>query len=156
MFDVPLDAWYAWIGLALASVAVFGVVASLPTAPPPDAAGVADTVDRVAAAEYAATAEHPLDADAIRLRPRGVSLRSDAGTARASFAFGPVTPVPPGSDLEAVVHGTPPDRVFDSTDAFRQAVVDARARDPTWRPVERTLLVRRVSTGGYDVTLVAA
>ena len=156
MFDVPLDAWYVWIGLALASVAVFGVVTSLPTAPPPDAAGVADTVDRVAAAEYAATAEHPIDADAVRLRPRGVSLRNDAGTASATFAFGPITPAPPGSDLEAVLHGTPPDRVFDSPVAFRQAVVDARTRDANWHPVERTLLVRRVSLGGYDATLVAA
>jgi hypothetical protein len=156
MFDVPLDAWYTWIGLALAGTAMFGAAASLPTTAPPDAAGVADTVDAVAASDYAATAEHPLDADAVRLGPHQIGLRNDAGTTHAAFAFGPVTPVPEGSVLQAVLYGTPPDAAFESRTAFQQAVIRARTREPTWEPVERTLVVRRVSWNGIEVTLVDA
>ncbi|MFB6252263.1 MAG: hypothetical protein ABEI27_11385 [Halobellus sp.] len=159
MFDVTVDAWYGWIGLSLAGVALLGATAGLPTEPPPDAAAVGATVDRVAATEYAATAEHPLDADSIRLGTRRIALRSEAGTAHASLAFGPVTPVPVSeSPLRDVLHGTPPDRVYDSPDAFRQAVVGARATasDAPWREVDRTLLVRRTTWEGVDVVLVDA
>lgn len=155
MFDVPLDAWYAWLGLSLASVAVFGAAGSLPTAAPPDAAGAAETVDRIAAAEYAATAEHPLTADAVRLGPRGIALRNDAGTAGVTFST-VVTPVADGSDLATVAHGTPAAEEFDSPRAFRQAVIEARAGEPAWTTADRTLLVRRVSWRGVDVTLVDA
>ena len=156
MFDGPVDAWYAWLGLSLASVAVFGAAGSLPVSPPPDAASVADTVDRVAGDAHPATAEHPLDAREIRLAPGGIHLRTDAGTAHASFAFGPVTPVREGSDLQAVLYGTPPERVFDSREVMKQAVVDARSVDRDWKPVERTLVVRSLSWRGHDVTLVDA
>ncbi|MFC6826399.1 DUF7283 family protein [Halopelagius fulvigenes] len=159
MLDVPLDSWYAWFGLSLASLALVGAVAGLPTTPPPNAADAAETVDRVAAAEYDATAEHPLDASAIRIGTRRISLRNDAGTAHATFGFGPVTPVPVGdSPLRAVLHGAPPESVFESKAAFQQAVVDARvgADDATWRDVDRTLIVRRTSWEGVDVVLVDA
>ncbi|MFB6090536.1 MAG: hypothetical protein ABEJ97_05705 [Halobellus sp.] len=159
MFDLTLDAWYGWIGLSLASVALFGAVAGLPTAPPPDAAAVAATIDRVAAAEYAATAEHPLDAAEVRLGTRRIALRSEAGTAHATLSFGPVTPVPAGdSRLRDVLHGTPPERVYDSSEAFRQAVVAARASatDAPWRAVDRTLIARRSTWEGVDVVLVDA
>jgi hypothetical protein len=159
MFDLPLEAWYGWIGLSLAGVALVGAAAGLPTAPPPDAEAVAGTVDRVAAAEYTATGEHPLEADEIRLGVRRIGLRSDAGTAHATLAFGPVTPVPVGdSPLRDVLYGTPPSRVFDSPQAFREAIVGARAdgQDATWREVDRTLIVRRVTWEGVDVVLVDA
>ncbi|SDX55429.1 DUF7283 family protein [Halobellus clavatus] len=159
MFDVTVDAWYAWIGLSLAGVALFGATAGLPSAPPPDAGAVGATVDRVAATEYASTAEHPLDADSIRLGTRRIALRSDAGTAHVSLAFGPVTPVPVAdSPLRDVLHGMPPERVYDSPEAFRQAVVDARARatDAPWREVDRTLLVRRTAWEDVAVVLVDA
>jgi hypothetical protein len=156
MFDVPLDAWVAWVGLAIASVAVVGVVATLPTSPPPDAAGVAETVDRVATAAPPSTAEHPLDADRVRLTSRGIGLESDGGRTHATFAFGPVTPVAAGSDLTAVLYGDPPERAFDSRLAFQQAVVDARATDPGWQPADRSLVVRRVGWQEYHVTLVGA
>ncbi len=156
MLDVPLDAWYAWVGLALASVAVLGVAAALPTAPPPDAAGVAGTVDRVAAESHPTTAEHPVAAAEVRLGPHGIGLRSEAGRAHAAFAFGPVTPVADGSALDAVLRGTPPGQAFDDRTAFQQAVVDARARDPTWDPAGPTVVVRRVSWNEYGVTLVGA
>jgi hypothetical protein len=159
MFDLTLDAWYAWIGLSLTGVALVGAAAGLPTAPPPDAGAVAATIDRVAAAEYTATGEHPLDAEEIRLGTRRIGLRSDAGTAHATVAFGPVTPVPVGdSPLRAVLHGTPPDRAFRSPAAFRQAVVNARAdaTEAPWRAVDRTLIVRRTTWNDVDVVLVDA
>ncbi len=156
MFDVPLDAWYAWFGVAAVSLVAFAAVGSLPTAPPPDASGAADVVDSVAASDYPATGEYPLDAAEIRLGPSEVGLRNDAGESEAAFAFGPVTPVVEGSRLQSVLHGVPPRQVFDSKRAFRQAVIEARTREPTWRPVERTLVVRTVAWGGFDVTLVGA
>jgi hypothetical protein len=159
MFDAIVEAWYGWLGLSIASVALFGAAAGLPTAPPPDADAAAATIDRVAAAEYAATAEHPLDATGIRLGTRRLGLRSDAGTTHATLSFGPVTPVPASeSALRDVVHGTPPDRAFDSSEDFRAAIVEARANgsDPSWRTVDRTLIVRRVTWRGVDVVLVDA
>lgn len=159
MLDVPLDSWYAWFGLSLASVALVGAVAGLPTTPPPNAADAAATVDRVAAAEYDATAEHPLDASAVRVGSRRISLRNDAGTAHATFGFGPVTPVPAGeSPLRAVLYGAPPETVFASRAAFQRAIVDARAdsNDAAWRDVNQTLVVRGTSWEGVDVVLVDA
>ncbi|MFC5367041.1 DUF7283 family protein [Salinirubrum litoreum] len=154
MFDAPVDAWYVWLGLAVASLAVFGSASSLPTTPPPDAAGVADTVDSVAADEYETTAEHPLSVSAVRVGPHRLALRNDAGTSHAEFAFGPVTPVARDSRLERVLHGTPVDVAFEDRRAFQQAVIDARTREPTWTAVDRSLIVRRVSWEGQDVTLV--
>ncbi|WP_129114867.1 DUF7283 family protein [Halegenticoccus tardaugens] len=156
MFDVPFDAWYAWLGVALASVAVFGTAWSLPATPPPDAAGVADTVDSVAASDHPTTAEHPLEAATIELGPHRLELRNDGGAAHATFAFGPVTPVGRGSRLEAVLYGTPPERAFASPEAFKQALIEARTREPTRTSVERTLVARRVSWEGVDATLVGA
>lgn len=159
MLDLPLDSWYAWLGLSLAGVALVGAASGLPTVPPPNADSAAATVDRVAAAEYAATAEHPLDATAVRLGTRRLELRNDAGTAHATLAFGPVTPVPTNdSALRDVVHGAHPSTAFDTPEAFRQAIIDARARggDAPWRAVDRTLLVRRTTWEGVDVVLVDA
>ena len=159
MFELTVDAWYGWIGLSLAGVALVGAAAGLPTAPPPDAGAAGATIDRVAAAEYAATAEHPLDADEVRLGTRRIGLRSESGTAHTTLSFGAVTPVPvDDSPLRDVLYGTPPERVFDSPKAFRQAVVDARANatDAPWRTVDRTLIVRRLSWEGVNVVLVDA
>ena len=154
-----MEAWYGWLGLSMAGVALLGAAAGIPTAPPPDAGAAAATIDRVAAAEYAATAEHPLDAAEIRLGTRRIGLRSDTGTAHATLSFGPVTPVGASeSALRDVLYGTPPERAFDSPGEFRQSVVDARANasDASWRPIDRTLIVRRVSWEGVDVVLVDA
>jgi hypothetical protein len=154
MFDVPLDAWYSWVGLSLASFALLGVVTALPTTAPPDATAVANTVDRVAASDHETTAEQPVDATAVRLGPHRVGLRNDGGTAHASYAFGPVTPVSEGSPLQRVLYGRPPGEVFDSQRAFHQALVTARTAEPTWESVERTVVVRRVSWEGVDAVLV--
>lgn len=157
MFGTPVDGWYAWLGVATASVALLAVVVGLPTAPPPDATGAADVVDRVAATEYGASGEHPLDAaTGIRLTPRGLSLRNDAGTTQAAFAYGPVTPVRGGGPLRRVLEGAPPESTFDSPDGFRRAAAAARDRDGRWRPVDGRLIVRHVALEGMDVTLVGA
>jgi len=156
MFDAPLDSWYVWIGLAMASVATVGAAGALPASPPPDAAALAETVDRVAAAGPGTVAEHPLDADAVALGPRQVGLRNGAGTVHARFVADSVVPVPDGTPLQDVLYGTPPSTAFDSRLAFEEAVLDARARERSWRPVERTVVVRRVSWEGTDVTLVDA
>jgi hypothetical protein len=154
MFGVPIDAWYTWLGLSVASVALVGVAAALPTAPPPAAADVAGTVDRTAATAHPATAEHPLDARAIRVEPQGIGLRNDAGTAHATFAFGPVTPAAGSDPLTSVLHGAPPGTHFASGEALCAAAAAERERKPRWRSVEGPLIVRHVVWEGCDVTLV--
>ncbi|WP_158057580.1 DUF7283 family protein [Halorussus halophilus] len=153
MFDAPVDAWYVWLGVALASTTAFGLAASLPDEPPPDAAGVAATVDAVAASQHATTATHPLGADAVKLAPNRVALRADGTVAHATFAYGPVVPVVPGSGLWEVLRGTPPDHAFSSSAEFRHSVESARERPASWRACEE-LTVRTVSWEGVDVTLV--
>lgn len=153
MFDAPLEAWYVWIGLAVAGGAAVGVAGSMPAAPPPDAAGAARTVDGVAASPHAAVGSHPLpNAAAVRVGRDGLALRGPGGTERAPLGYGPVTPAA-GDGLAAVLRGEPPGRAFDSPADFRRAARAARAADPEWRATER-LLVRRVSWEGVDVVLV--
>jgi hypothetical protein len=156
--EAPLDSWYAWLGLAATSVALVGAAGSLPARPPPDAAGLADSLDRVAVADAPASAEHPLSAERVRIGPDRVALRNGAGTARARLAFGPVTPVGPDAALTDVLHGTPPERAFPDRAAFAAAARRARerGRNATWRPAPDSVTVRRVSWGEVDVTLVGA
>lgn len=152
-----LDAWYLHAGLAVVGFGLLGVTTGLPTHPPPDATGVARVVDGVASSPHAAVGEHPLDAARLRLGPYGLTLDGPGGRAHASFRFGPVTPVEPGSDLARVLSGAPPDRIFDAPDAFVGAAAERRraaVRDPAWRPAPDQLVVRRVEWGEVDVTLV--
>lgn len=154
MIGVPVDAWYVWLGLSLASITLVGVGATLPTAPPPAAADAADTVDRTAATAHPATAEQPLDAAAVRIGPRQLGLRNDAGTTHATFAFGPVTPATESRALRAVLRGAPPASRFASGSALCAAGTEARNRTPQWRSVDGPLIVRHVVWEGCDVTLV--
>lgn len=156
MLEPPIDAIQVWLGLSLASVAVLGVVTALPTAPPPDATAAAGTVDAVASSRYAAATDHPLDGATVRLSPRRLRLDRGAATATATFAYGPVTPVEPGSPLARVLTGTSPDRVFDSPTAFRSAAERSRERAPIVASDANRLVVRRVTWRGTDVTLVGA
>lgn len=155
VFDTPVDGLYAWVGLTVASAALVGVAVGLPTAPPPDAAGLADTVDRTAASEYTASATHPVDAESVRLTPERVGLRNDAGTVHAEFVYGPVTPVA-GAALRAVLDGAPPSRVFASPGGLQRAVAAARERDHEWRHVDGPIVVRHVVWEGEHVTLVGS
>jgi hypothetical protein len=153
MFDAPVDAWYAWLGLSAAALVVLGVVTSLPTAPPPDASGVAETVDAVATTEYDTAASRALDAQTIRIGPRRIGLRNDAGTTHATLGYRVVS-VTRDARLVRVLRGETPESSFDSSTAFERAVSAARARDPAWRPAGDYLVVRHVPWGGVDVTLV--
>lgn len=159
MFETQLDATYAWLGLAVVSVATAGVVAALPASPPPDAAGVAHTIDSVADGEYVATAEHGLAADRIRLTDRRIELASGGATARATLHGGPVTPVlaegSGGDDrLRSVLDGVPPDAVFDDPEAFAAAAAGARTGGQEWRAAPDRITVRQVHYEGYRATLV--
>lgn len=153
MFTVPVDAWYVWIGLTVFGLAAFGAASAIPSTPPPDADGAAETVDAVAASQYAALGEHPVSrADEARLGSDSLSLRGPGGTAHASFGYGSVVPATEG-DLERVLLGDPPGRVYEDPAAFTTAVDAALDAEPQWKPVDG-LVVRRVSWEGVDVTLV--
>lgn len=151
MLDVPADVPAIWAGLALAGTVLLAAAGALPTTAPPDAAAAANAVDTVAGGD-ATRAHRRVGARAARISPRQISLRNGAGSASATFAFGPVTPVS-GGPLEAVLAGTPPAAVFSTKEAFRQAVVTARSREPTWEPADR-LVVRRVEWNEFEATLV--
>ena len=156
MFDVPVDGWYTWLGLAAVSLLLLGTALALPTAPPPSAERAAATVDRVAASEHDASATHPLDAQAIRLGAHRIALRSTAGTSHATVAFGPATPVVPGSRLDSILNGAPPSSRFASPASFARAADRARNRSPSWHPAGDELRVRHVTWRGVEVTLVGA
>ncbi|WP_121822211.1 DUF7283 family protein [Halostella salina] len=156
MFDAPVDAWYLTVGVALAGMAFAGVAADLPTRAPPDATAAAETVDAVAASEFAATAEQPVSADAVRLGPHRIALRNAGGTGRATFTYGPVTPVADGTLLWEVAQGADPEHVFESPADFAAAATDARDRDPDWHSADDRIVVRTVSWGEKRVTLVDA
>ena len=164
MFETHLDATYAWIGLAVVSVAAVGVAAAFPASPPPDADGVARTVDSVANGEYPATAEHGIAADRIRLTDGSVSIRDDRGTARAALDASRITPVvrpetaatnsTTDARLRRVLDGAPPDAAFDDPAAFEAAAERARATEAAWMAAPDHLTVRRVHYGDVRVTLV--
>ena len=155
MFEVPIDALYVWVGTALASVAALGVALSLTTAPPPDAAAAADTVDAVAGADHDATGVHPVDATSVKISAHSLALRDDGGMARERFAFGPVTPVREDSKLARVARGTPPSEAFTDPSALARAAREARRMPASWERTDR-LRVRTVVWGDVRVTLVDA
>lgn len=154
MLDVPVDAWYVWVGLALVAATAAGAASQLPTAPPPDAGAAAGTVDRVAAAGHTATARHPLDADAAKVTPTRVALRDDGRTSRAALAA-TVTPAPRGTALWRLLRGGLPGELFEDPAALRTAAAAARNASPRWRSSDQ-LYVRAVTWEGVDVTLVGA
>jgi hypothetical protein len=154
VFDVPVDGWYAWLGVAAVSVLLLATATSLPTQPPPDAARAADAVDRVAAGDHAATAEIPLAADTVTVGSRRLTLRNDAGASHAAFAFGPVTPVGDAGPLAAVLAGATPAKRFASPAALANAAARAREAPPGRRGADSPLLVRTLRWGDLRVTLV--
>lgn len=153
MFDAPLDALYVWLGLAAVSVAVLAVVLSLASVPPPSPIRVANAMDEVAASPNEAVRHIALDVDAVSLRPWQVGIRTSGGTARATVTFGPVTPVRRGA-LRDVLSGRSPAETFETPDAFESALARARRRAGGWTDAPATLVVRRVSWGGVNGTLV--
>jgi hypothetical protein len=155
VLDPNVDAAAVWVGLALASLAVGGVVTDLPRPTPPSADPLARTVDTAAATDHAATASHPVAADAVRVGPRSVAVRGPGGTDHETLSYGPVTPVRSGTDLCRVARGTRPSSAFAGERALAAAARAARDRDPTWTETDR-VVARTVTWGEVDVTLVCA
>lgn len=159
-FEAPADAWYVWMGVAMAATAVAGVVLALPTAPPPDAAAAANTVDRVAASDAPATGHYDHDARRYRLGDDRLAMRNDGGVARATLAYGPVVPADEDPRLQRVLAGRDPAGVFGpgngSFARFRATVARARTAAPTWEPANETLRVRAVRWRDARVVLVDA
>ncbi|PSP76088.1 hypothetical protein BRC81_13895 [Halobacteriales archaeon QS_1_68_20] len=153
MLEVPVDAWYVWIGLTTVSAAVLGVAVAFPTAPPPDADAAAEAVDAVAGAGNGSTVDHPVSAAAVRFAPHSVSVRTEAGLAHARLAYGPVTPVVGDDRLEDVLDGTAPGRVFDSPAALAEAASEARNPPHRWQSADR-IRARTIVWGDVRVTLV--
>lgn len=170
--EAPVDAWYVWFGVAVASVAIAGIALSLPSQPPPDASGAANTIDRVAGSTQVADATIDHDADEIRLDTTRLSMRNDGGTAHAAVAFGPLTPVAAVEDgtmreaLRAILRGAPPSSVldrsaFESLDEGDLHTAAATARTerldstPEWRPSDE-LHVRTLELDGEKVVLIGA
>ena len=169
--EAPVDAWYVWLGVAVASLAITGVVLSLPSQPPPDATGAANTIDRTAGSSHFASAASDHDADEVRIDAGRLSMRNDGGTAHASVAFESLTPLSAVADgtkreaLSEVVAGTHPstvldDPAFDSLNEsdLRRATDRARLtrldNEPEWREATGTLQVARVQLDGETVVLV--
>lgn len=153
MFEVPVDALYAWLGVATVSIAVLGVVVALPTTAPPDATAAADAIDRVAVGPPSAHDTVGIDAKEFRLGPHQLSLRNDGGTASVAFAYGPVTPVLDDDRLELLLYGHAPATVFETRAAFGRAVEAAQSRSE-WRAAPNEIEIRRVQWGETSVTLV--
>jgi len=168
--ETPADAWYVWIGVATVSIGVAGVALGLPAEPPPDANEAANTIDRVAASQYGASASFDHDAEAIRIGPKQIAMRNDGGTAHASIAVGSMTPVfETEGELHrtatALVDGEPVPQVvsdssFESERALREALEAVRLRidreGAHWQTAEGNLRVRAVRLGGETVVLVDA
>lgn len=156
--EAPADAWYVWVGVALVSVAFAGVALSLPTIPPPDANAAANTIDRVAANDYGASATYDHDAEQFRVGPTQLWLRNQGGTSRATVAFGTMTLARYNESLEAVLYGGDVGEQFDDREEFEEAVEDARdetiASREQWRSTSGKLRVKRVTWGDTNVTLV--
>jgi hypothetical protein len=153
MLELPVDAWLLWTGLAATAAVVVGVATAFPTAPPPDAAGVANAVDAVAGSTAPAADETTIAAESVRIAPHQVSVRGPGGVARARLGYGPVTPVPEDGRLRAVLRGTPPDEVFESPAALAAAARNLREPPYRWRRTDR-ISVRSVVWGEVRVTLV--
>ncbi|RKS83598.1 hypothetical protein BDK61_2986 [Haloarcula quadrata] len=152
MFETHVDTLYLWVGLGTVSVAVLGVVASLPTTAPPDATAAAATIDEVTTSPPGSVTHRRLIATEWAFDGREVRLRNDGGTATARLIQ---TAVPARTDrLQAVVNGGRPQAVYDSPDAFRRDTRRARTKHDGWRPAPDRLTIRHVAWGGTDVTIV--
>jgi len=152
VFETSLDAWYAWAGVAAVAVACFGVVAGFPATAPPTASAVADSVDSVTTSPYEPRTTVEVPAEEVRLDPHRVGLRTESGTVWQTFEYGPVVPVGDGR-LEQLLDGAAPEATFESEAAFAAAVEEA-TEPGVWRPAPEQFVVRRVSWGDINATLV--
>jgi hypothetical protein len=167
--EAPADAWYVWVGVVLVSLSVAGVVLELPSEPPPDAAGAANTVDRVAASEHGTSAGYKLDAEQTRIGTKQLAFRNGGGTTHASVAFGSMTPVdaatgPTSHAGDALLAGESVGTVIERHTEFsreqqlREAFVNLRTtvdrEGAAWHETNGRLRVRSVRIAGEVVVLV--
>lgn len=148
-WEAPADAWYVWVGAAAVTVALGGVVLSLPQQPPPDATAAANTIDRVAGSSMGAEGTYDHDADEVRIGVEQLSMRNDGGTAHASLTYGTIAPAGGSDDLEAVLYGGHPSDEYAGTSwrpAFHADVQRAEraAIRPEWRPAGEELRVEAI------------
>jgi len=152
VFETSLDAWYAWAGVAAVAVACAGVVVGFPTTAPPTASAVADSVDSVTTSPYEPRTTVEVPAEEVRLEPNRIGLRTGSGTVWQTFEYGPVVPVGDGP-LEGLLDGATPEETFENEASFAAAIEEA-TEPGVWRPAPEQFVVRRVSWGDINATLV--
>jgi hypothetical protein len=152
VFETPVDTLLLWMALGAVAVAVLGVVGNVPTTAPPDAAGMAATIDEVTTSPSGSVRRQSVAAESWRLDGRRLGLRNDGGTAHARLTRRAV-PVGTGPLSQVLSEGAP-GQVFTSPTAFERAVRRGAAATDGWRPAPDRLTVRHVVWGGVDVTLV--
>ncbi|ELY52661.1 DUF7283 family protein [Natronorubrum bangense] len=104
-WETPLDAWYTFLAVSLVSVAVAGVVLSLPSGPPPDANQAANTIEPVAGSTTETSATWTYDAETIAIDGTTVEMENEHGTTHASMAYGVVVPLNDSERLENITRG---------------------------------------------------
>lgn len=158
--ESPIDAWYVWIGVALISVGFTGVAVSLPSEAPPDADTAANAVEEVATSSFNSSVNYDHKAEEVWIDKRTIALRNDGGTARATIAFGTMTPVRahPTSPEKGIniTLGTPIEEEFEDQEAMRVWVNETQenASMSGWRPAQDELRVRKVEWGDESVIFV--
>jgi len=152
MFDTNVDTLFVWVAVGAVSVAVLGVVTELPSTAPPDADGLATTVDEVATSPPGSVESRQVAASEWSVTSRQLGLRSDGGTTHATL-LRPVVPAFTGR-LAAVLDGENPEVIFDSPASFRRAIDRARTTTEQWRSAPDRVTIRHVAWGESDVTLV--
>jgi hypothetical protein len=156
MLDTLADVPPVVVALSLVSTTLLGVAVASQPSVAPRADALAGTVNAVAAADTQGVESRAVHADSVRIATHQISVRDDAGTAHAAYAYGPVVPVRQNTAMWRVLQGVPPGAVFEGSIEFANAAVDARRRDARWRQSHGRLTVRRVTWRGVDVTLVGA
>lgn len=153
MFGLPAETTWVWVGLALGSAVMLGIVLGIPTAPP-DADRAATAIEDVAVSEYGGEATVDIRAEAVRLEPDRIGLKGPGGRSHKPIRYGPITPVAPNSSLAYVLEGHSPKSVFVNPGRFGAAMVRARERPPEWREVGDTLRIKHVQYGEVNGVLV--
>jgi len=167
--ETPVDAWYVWMGVAVVSATLTGVVVGLPTQPPPDATKAVNTIDRVAGSPHAAGATYEHGAAEVKVGLQRVVLRNEGGTTRGSVAFGTIVPVDQVRDeearkaLERIAKGEGVRQVLTSTSvepsrlglAINRTTERVAETGPAWVPSDGQLAVRQVEIDGRRRVLVS-
>ena len=153
MFGLPADSAWIWLGLVVVTASMFGVVTDV-GATPPDAERVAGAIDHVAASSHTASGRVQIQAASVKLEPHRIGLRGPGGSAHSSFDYGPITPVRPGTRLDAILDGSPPSEEFANPRSYEYMAAAARNRDAEWEPAGPVLRIRRVQYGEVNCVLV--